>query len=97
MKRTKRCDLCLGEGEIDSYYTSSSSPITPKRMKCPKCYGVGLVIDTKCNKKKYDTHEDARLVLAKCKLNQRTEQSFYYCKECEAWHLTSLSHRSTTK
>lgn len=41
-----------------------------------------------CKKKKYKTKLEAMLILARCNSNQRLETRFYFCKECNAYHLT---------
>lgn len=40
-----------------------------------------------CNKKRFKKLE-AMLALARCNLNNRLETRVYYCKECNAYHLT---------
>lgn len=44
-----------------------------------------------CNKIKYKDKIAVMLALASCKCNpngKRQETRYYFCKECNAWHLT---------
>lgn len=49
-----------------------------------------------CKKRKFKDKISAMLALAQCKnakSGRRQETRFYYCKECHAWHLTSMKFK----
>lgn len=41
-----------------------------------------------CKKKKFNSKLDAMLALARCNANKRLETKVYFCKQCNAYHLT---------
>lgn len=49
-----------------------------------------------CKKKKYKDKIAAMFALSQCKRGkgQRQEIRFYYCRDCNAWHLTKQNKRN---
>ena len=52
----------------------------------------------KCSKTAYRTERDAAAMLAQLKRKarydwRRTEKRYYFCKQCQAYHLTSKPDR----
>ena len=53
-----------------------------------------------CKKKPFQNRKKAKAVLKeikKKKSSKRTEQAYYYCEECQAYHLTSMSKKKSRK
>jgi len=51
----------------------------------------------KCDKRCYPTRVIAkkRLKAIKKKYKNRSEKNVYYCKKCDAWHLTSMTRQKS--
>ena len=49
-----------------------------------------------CKKKKYKDEIAAMFALSQCKRGkgQRQEIRFYYCRDCNSWHLTKQNKRN---